>query len=96
MSAADDERRDGTKSQKKRILMLISDTGGGHRASAQAIDAAIQQLRPGSCEVHTVDVFTDYCPWPYNSALAHTFHSHPIAFLGHHLAATHWPGVQSP
>ena len=51
---------------KKRVLMLISDTGGGHRASAQAVESMIEQVRPGATDVRIVDVFTDYCPWPYN------------------------------
>lgn len=52
---------------KKRVLMLISDTGGGHRASAQAMESMIEQVAPGLCEVSVVDVFTEYCPWPYNT-----------------------------
>ena len=52
--------------EKKRILMLISDTGGGHRASAQAMESMMEQLAPGACDVRIVDVFTDYCPWPFN------------------------------
>ena len=51
---------------KKRVLMLISDTGGGHRASAQAMESMMEQLAPGACDVRIVDVFTDYCPWPFN------------------------------
>lgn len=47
--------------------MLISDTGGGHRASAQAMEAMLDRLRPGGLDVDIVDVFTKYCPWPYNS-----------------------------
>ena len=51
---------------KKRVLMLISDTGGGHRASAQALESMLDGLRPGETDVRIVDVFTEYCPWPYN------------------------------
>lgn len=54
------------KQDKKRVLMLISDTGGGHRASAQAMESMMEQLAPGACDVRIVDVFTDYCPWPFN------------------------------
>ena len=46
--------------------MLISDAGGGHRASAQAMESMMEQLAPGACDVRIVDVFTDYCPWPFN------------------------------
>ena len=35
----------------KRILMLISDTGGGHRASAKAIHDALEREYPGQFEV---------------------------------------------
>ena len=54
------------KSEKKKILMLISDTGGGHRASAQAMESMLEQVAPGATDVKIVDVFTHYCPWPYN------------------------------
>jgi hypothetical protein len=33
---------------KKKILILMSDTGGGHRASAQAIVDALDELYPGA------------------------------------------------
>ena len=32
------------RDRKKRILMLISDTGGGHRASAQALESMLEQV----------------------------------------------------
>jgi len=32
------------KKAKKRVLILISDTGGGHRASAEAMEAAMEQV----------------------------------------------------
>lgn len=51
---------------KKRILMLISDTGGGHRASAQAIESMLEKMRPGATDVRVVDVYSDYCPFPYS------------------------------
>ena len=51
--------------RKKRILMLISDTGGGHRASAQAMESMLEQIAPGTCEVSIVDIFTEYTPWPF-------------------------------
>ena len=57
---------DVQRSRKKRILMLISDTGGGHRASAQAMESMLEQVAPGSTDVRIVDVWTDYCPWPFN------------------------------
>lgn len=46
--------------------MLISDTGGGHRASAQAIESMLEKMRPGATDVRVVDVYSDYCPFPYS------------------------------
>jgi len=51
---------------QKRVLILISDTGGGHRASAQALEAAFEEVRPGEMDVRIVDIWTDYGKWPYN------------------------------
>ena len=39
---------------KRKILMLISDTGGGHRASAQAMESMFEQMAPGATEVDSV------------------------------------------
>lgn len=58
------------RERKKRILMLISDTGGGHRASAQAMESMLEQVAPGATDVRIVDVFTDYAPWPYSKFVA--------------------------
>ncbi|CAN0484109.1 unnamed protein product, partial [Laminaria digitata] len=33
-----------TDSRPKRILILMSDTGGGHRASSQALTAALEDI----------------------------------------------------
>lgn len=50
-----------------RILVLMSDTGGGHRASAQALEAAFEQLYPGSCEITTVDYWKSVAGFPFNN-----------------------------
>lgn len=51
---------------KKRILILMSDTGGGHRAAAEAIEAAIHQRRgPDAADVRLIDVFREYTPPPW-------------------------------
>lgn len=55
------------KKAKKRVLILISDTGGGHRASAQALEAAMAQVSPGKVDVSIVDVWTQYGAWPFNT-----------------------------
>lgn len=44
----------------------MSDTGGGHRASAQAIRDAIEFLYPGEFDVLIEDIWTDHTGWPVN------------------------------
>lgn len=70
------------RERKKRILMLISDTGGGHRASAQALESMIEQVAPDATDVRIVDVLTDYCPWPFDSSVQayQTFAKHPFVW----------------
>lgn len=48
------------------VLILMSDTGGGHRASAQALDAAFDTLHPTSA-VTIVDFWTDIAGFPFNN-----------------------------
>jgi 1,2-diacylglycerol 3-beta-galactosyltransferase len=50
---------------KKRVLFLMSDTGGGHRAAAEAIMAALESRYPGELDMEMVDVFREYMPFPY-------------------------------
>jgi 1,2-diacylglycerol 3-beta-galactosyltransferase len=50
---------------KKRILFLISDTGGGHRASAQAIVEAIHFLHPARYELIIEDLWKNHTPRPF-------------------------------
>jgi hypothetical protein len=53
------------------IQILISDTGGGHRASANALSDALDVLYPGKFECDIVDIFTEYGPfWPFNGVVA--------------------------
>ncbi|MCB0042039.1 MAG: hypothetical protein KDE23_20285, partial [Caldilinea sp.] len=51
---------------QQRILILMSDTGGGHRASAQALKAGFDERYPGRFAIEIIDVITDYLPWPLN------------------------------
>ncbi|MEJ2748657.1 MAG: glycosyltransferase [Anaerolineae bacterium] len=51
---------------RKRILFLMSDTGGGHRASAQAISDAIEFLYPGEFDILIEDIWIDHTGWPVN------------------------------
>ena len=51
---------------RKRVLILLSDTGGGHRAAAEAIrDALFRNPGPDALAVELVDVFRDYSPAPF-------------------------------
>lgn len=52
----------------KRILLLFSDTGGGHRAAAEAIRDALLVKHPGEAQIEMVDVFRQYTPFPYKYA----------------------------
>ena len=52
--------------KKKRILFLMSDTGGGHRASANAIAEAIHHLYPDQYETIINDIWKQHTPWPFN------------------------------
>ena len=56
--------RSDKNTQKRKVLMLISDTGGGHRASANALKAAMSSR--GDVEVNVVDIWTEYGRWPHN------------------------------
>jgi len=50
------------------VQILMSDTGGGHRASANAIRDAFDVLYPGKIQCDIVDIYSDYGPfWPYNA-----------------------------
>ena len=53
---------------KPHILFLFSDTGGGHRAAAEAIIEAINLEFPGQVTTEMVDIFLQYAPPPINLA----------------------------
>ncbi len=50
----------------KRILILMSDTGGGHRACAQALQAAFRERYGDEYRVDVLDIWMDYTRWPLN------------------------------
>ncbi|MFQ5592769.1 MAG: glycosyltransferase [Anaerolineae bacterium] len=50
-----------------KLLILMSDTGGGHRSPAEAIAAALERLEPRS-DVELVDFFATCAPFPLNQA----------------------------
>ena len=49
-----------------KVLILMSDTGGGHRASARALEAAFAKEYGEQFDVAIIDLWTDYTPWPIN------------------------------
>jgi len=61
-----------------RILFLSSDTGGGHRASAEALGAQFQSLYPGSTYT-LVDIVKEHSHPPYNKLVESYKHlsAHP-------------------
>jgi 1,2-diacylglycerol 3-beta-galactosyltransferase len=52
--------------KRKRIVFLMSDTGGGHRAAADAIRTALNLRYPGEYTFELVDVFRRYTPFPFS------------------------------
>jgi 1,2-diacylglycerol 3-beta-galactosyltransferase len=47
-------------------MILMSDTGGGHRASAEALKAGFQHLYGDKYAIDIVDLWSHHTPWPYN------------------------------
>jgi 1,2-diacylglycerol 3-beta-galactosyltransferase len=54
------------KNHKPKILILFSDTGGGHRSAAQAVLEALEENHATEFEADMVDVFKAYAPYPLN------------------------------
>lgn len=50
----------------QRILILMSNTGGGHRASAEALRAGFTQLYGERFQVEIIDLLIDHLPQPLN------------------------------
>lgn len=62
-------RRGGRRSNGPvRVLILMSDTGGGHRASAEALRAGFEQLYGSKYHVDIVDIWTAHTPYPFNQS----------------------------
>jgi 1,2-diacylglycerol 3-beta-galactosyltransferase len=51
---------------QQRILILMSDTGGGHRASAQALKAGFDELYYNRFQIDIIDLISDHLIWPLN------------------------------
>ncbi|XP_058724927.1 probable monogalactosyldiacylglycerol synthase, chloroplastic [Vicia villosa] len=54
------------RGKPKKVLILMSDTGGGHRASAEAIKAAFYQEYGDEYQVFVTDLWSEHTPWPFN------------------------------
>ncbi|KAG6466425.1 hypothetical protein ZIOFF_075781 [Zingiber officinale] len=50
----------------KKVLILMSDSGGRHRASAEAIRADFNQEFGDEYQVFVTDLWTEHTPWPFN------------------------------
>ena len=51
-----------------RVLILMSDTGGGHRSAAEAIAEGLAHIEPGEFDVQLLDFIADCTPFPLNRA----------------------------
>jgi 1,2-diacylglycerol 3-beta-galactosyltransferase len=71
-----------------KLLILMSDTGGGHRSAAEAVAATLIDLRPDT-KVELLDFFTCCAPFPVNrSGSVYTFmvaHAAGVWGAGFHL-----------
>lgn len=56
----------------QRILILMSNTGGGHRASAEALKAGFHERYGDQVRVEIIDLLMDHLPWPLN-VLPHSY-----------------------
>jgi len=56
------------ENNKKKVIFLFSDTGGGHRSAAEAIIEALNTEFPQRYSCEMVDFFKDYSPPPFNLA----------------------------
>lgn len=50
----------------KTVLILMSDTGGGHRASAEAIKSTFELEYGDEYKVFVIDLWKEHTPWPFN------------------------------
>ncbi len=71
--------------KRRRILILMSDTGGGHRSAAEAIANALEHEFPDQYDVELVDAIARAACWP--------FHHAPSWYLPAITYAEFWWGV---
>ncbi len=58
--------RADTAPKSKRFLFLFSDTGGGHRASSQAVKDEMERIYGSAADVEMVDIFAELERWPFD------------------------------
>lgn len=66
MSGYPFNRRMQAHRNPKRFLFIFSDTGGGHRASANAVKDAMTRLYGSAVEIDMVDIFVEMDRWPFD------------------------------
>ncbi|CAM9742715.1 unnamed protein product, partial [Chrysoparadoxa australica] len=71
MTAAGTSAAPARTAPSKNLLILMSDTGGGHKASAQALQDAFDTLYPGTWNTSIVDIWTDYGGFPFNGVVGY-------------------------
>ena len=81
---------------KQKVLILMSDTGGGHRASAQALAEVLAQRHGDKVETAIVDVWTLYGPWPFGQELVPYYRElakRPLLWWAHFRASSLKPAA---
>lgn len=66
LEESEDPHNDIPVVRQKRVLILMSDTGGGHRASAEAIKTTFELEYGEEYQVSITDLWTEHTPWPFN------------------------------
>ena len=51
---------------KLRVLILMCETGGGHKASAKSLADALEELSPAPLDISIVDAFVQHTTFPWN------------------------------
>src|ERR1700694_3041430 len=72
-----------------RVIFLVSDTGGGHRASASAVEKAMELAYPGRFKIDTIDPFVEgsrplvrWLVYRYNWLIKHMPRTYGLVFHG--------------
>jgi 1,2-diacylglycerol 3-beta-galactosyltransferase len=63
-SSPSSPNKDFTVESSNRVLCLMSHTGGGHKASAQALKDGFECIYGTSYDVNIVDLWSSHSPWP--------------------------------